>query len=178
MTKVLILAGLTNSGPKHWQSLWESYLPNLIRVNHTDWNTPQCNDWIDDLEHAVASKGEDVVLVAHSLACVLVAKWARKYPRKIKGALLVAPSDTEADAYPKDAIGFIPIPLIKLPFPSILVASTNDPYVSPERAIYFAEKWGAELFFIGERGHINSASNLGIWQQGLEFLSKLMNIHQ
>ena len=114
-----------------------------------------------------------MILVAHSLACTTVAYWAQKFNVKIKGALLVGPSDTEADTYPPGTTGFKPVPLIKLPFRSIVVASTNDYYVTLARAAQFAESWGSELVNIGEAGHINVASGYGDWNAGLEFLKKL-----
>lgn len=85
----------------------------------------------------------DVVLVAHSLACTLVAMWAERYPRPIRGAFLVAPSDTEADSYPSGTEGFSPVPLRRLPFPSQVIVSRGDPYVSIERATAFAHAWGS-----------------------------------
>jgi predicted alpha/beta hydrolase family esterase len=116
---------------------------------------------------------ENVILVGHSLACSAIGYWAKQYQRKIKGALLVAPSDTESEAYPTGTSGFSPMPLNKLPFPSITVMSTNDAYVEIDRAKIFANAWGSELINIGNAGHINSESNLGFWEFGLELLTRL-----
>ncbi len=60
------------------------------------------------------------------------------------------------------------MPLIPLPFPSIVVASTDDPCVSLDRAELFARSWGSRLVNLGKAGHINSASRLGSWPEGLE----------
>jgi predicted alpha/beta hydrolase family esterase len=87
--------------------------------------------------------------------------------------LLVGPSDTEADSYPPGTSGFKPVPLFKLPFPSIAIMSTNDPYVSNVRATLFAEKWGSELVNIGNAGHINTAAGYGDWEEGLKYLKQL-----
>ena len=145
----------------------------MQRVNQADWETPNCNDWVEELNRVVMTTGENVTLIAHSLACTLVCKWAEKYPTKICGALLVAPSDTEADTYPKGTTNFSPMATGKLPFSSIVVASTDDPYVSIERATYFAHSWGSELVVVNNLGHINVDSNLGMWQEGLQLLSKI-----
>src|SRR3990167_9497125 len=123
--QLLILPGLYNSGPKHWQSIWEKSFSSMRRVNQADWETPNCNDWVEELNKMVMTTGENVTLIAHSLACTLVCKWAEKYPTKICGALLVAPSDTEADTYPKGTTNFSPMATGKLPFSSIVVASTD-----------------------------------------------------
>ncbi|MDQ2766073.1 MAG: alpha/beta hydrolase, partial [Gemmatimonadota bacterium] len=87
--------------------------------------------------------------------------------------LLVGPSDTEAASYPNGPTGWSPMPMARLPFPSIVVASTDDEYVTIERAQSFADAWGSLLVNIGAAGHINSASNLGEWPLGRELLAEL-----
>jgi len=87
--------------------------------------------------------------------------------------LLVAPSDVDAPSYPPGTSGFDPMPLFRLPFPSVTVASSDDFYVSLPRAIYFAGQWGSRLVNMGALGHINSASNLGDWPEGYELLRSL-----
>ena len=173
MTRVLLLPGLYDSGPEHWQSYWERETPGAVRVVQRDWSTPARTDWVATLEAAVAVHGRDVVLVAHSTACSLVAFWAAQTARTVRGALLVAPSDTEAASYPAGPTGWTPLPMDRLPFPSIVVASTNDEYVTLERATQFAEAWESQLVNIGAAGHINTASALGIWPRGRELLAEL-----
>lgn len=170
---VLILPGLYNSGPEHWQSHWERAHPEFRRVEQDDWETPRFADWTARLEDAVREAGPDTVLVAHSLACTLVARWAETTKQRVRGALLVAPSDTEAPSYPEGTEGFKPMPRKRLPFPSIVVASSDDPYVTPERAEEFARAWGSELVNIGPAGHVNSASSLGDWPVGFALLQRL-----
>ena len=169
---VLTLAGLWNSGPQHWQSLWEHRHPAWQRVAHRDWTNPDCHEWVAELDAAIAaSEAGPPVLVAHSLACVMVAHWAGSGSAlKIAGALLVAPSDVEAPSYPLEPTGFGPMPLQQLPFPSIVVASANDPYVTLKRARAFAAAWGSSFVEIGDAGHINAASGYGAWPQGEQLL--------
>jgi predicted alpha/beta hydrolase family esterase len=170
---IFIIPGLGNSGPAHWQSLWEKRF-GFTRVEQQDWETPVCADWTTNLQSYLdANNPADVILVGHSLACATIAYWAKEYNVAIKAALLVAPSDTEADSYPTGTTGFAPVPLIKLPFKSITVTSTNDFYVSPQRAQQFAEAWGSKLVNIGDAAHINAQSNLGEWEAGLELLREL-----
>jgi uncharacterized protein len=170
---VLILPGLGNSGEGHWQTLWEREY-NFIRVKQRDWETPVQREWIETLDRKVSEfNTTEVLLVGHSLACCTVAFWAARFNRKIKGALLVAPSDTDADTYPPGTTGFTPMPLNKLPFPSIAVASTDDYYVTLDRAKHFAKAWGSELVSIGPAGHINVAAGFGNFHQGIELLKRL-----
>lgn len=171
---VFILPGLYSSGPQHWQTIWENEY-GFIRIEQDDWNTPVCDDWMERIDDTLALyPHQQVILVGHSLACCAIVKWAEKYKRVIKGALLVAPSDTEAPNYPEGTTGFAPMPTFTLPFPSIVISSTNDEYVSIDRAQYFANNWGSELVMMGNLGHINSASRLGVWPDGFEQLRKLM----
>lgn len=173
-SNILILPGLGSSGEQHWQTLWEKQFPSFTRVEQLDWETPKRTDWVEILhKKIVAFESGTVILVAHSLACTLVSYWAQQFDYAIKGALLVAPSDTEADTYPIGTEGFTPVPTQKLPFPSIVVTSNNDFYVTLERATYFANNWGSELINIGEAGHINVAAGFGKWDFGLELLQEL-----
>jgi predicted alpha/beta hydrolase family esterase len=176
LTRVLLLPGLYDSGPDHWQSHWERELPNAVRIVQRDWETPVREEWVDNLDEAIAEFGSDVVLVGHSTACALVAFWAGKSARTVRGALLVAPSDTEAPSYPAGPTGWAPMPTAKLYFPSIVVASTNDEYVTLPRATEFARAWGSRLVDIGDAGHINSASGLGSWPRGKKLLAELTGI--
>ncbi|MDB5031560.1 alpha/beta fold hydrolase [Mucilaginibacter sp.] len=166
---ILIIPGLGSSGPQHWQSLWERRF-NFTRVEQQDWDTPVCADWVEAINNEINKQDpSQVILVGHSLACATIAYWAQKFNTKIKGALLVGPSDTEADTYPTGTSGFKPV----LPFPSIAVVSTDDYYVTLNRARLFADSWGSEIINIGDAGHINVASGFGEWDAGLEFLKKL-----
>jgi hypothetical protein len=171
---VLVLAGLWNSGPAHWQTRWEKRYPAWERLQHRDWTNPSCSEWVAELDAAIAaSEAGPPILVAHSLSCALVAKWAAAHPAlHIAGAFLVAPSDIDAANYPSDAKGFQPMPMNTLPFPSVVVASRNDQWVTIERAKEFADAWGSEFIDIGEAGHINGDSGFGEWPEGIELLEK------
>jgi len=165
-TSVLILPGLGNSGPAHWQSLWQDAY-GYRRVEQANWDQPQLADWLANLEQAVNASPAGVVLVAHSLACSLVAHFAQSRPHKVQGAFLVSPADVESSrCTPDSARCFSPIPLAPLPFPAHVVASSDDPYVDRERAEFFAQRWGAAFTNVGNAGHINANSNLGAWPAG------------
>ncbi len=170
---VLILPGLYNSGPAHWQSRWELLHPEFRRVNQDEWERPRCADWIARLDEAISAT-PDAVLVAHSSSCALVAHWvASGHTDRVRAALLVAPSDPEAPSYPAGPTGFAPMPLVRLPFPSIVVASTDDYYVALPRAEQFAAAWGSRLVTVGPVGHINGDSGLGDWPTGFALLEEL-----
>ncbi len=170
---VLIFPGLGNSGPQHWQTLWEQANPDFVRIAQRDWDKPLCEEWVAVLESTVQRIGPSVVVVAHSLGCLAVAHWAARPHAPIKAALLVAVPNPDGPNFPVEAIGFSPVPHRRFPFPSIVVASRNDPYGSPAHAQACAAAWGSRLVDIGEAGHINSGSGLGAWQEGFELLNQL-----
>jgi len=156
-TQILILPGLGGSGKDHWQSFWLKEFKNAT------------NDKILQLD-------SPIVLVAHSLAVSLVIHWAKKYKNpNIKGALLVAPADVDSPSHTPDVVrDFSAMPTSKLSFPSIVVASENDDFVSLDRAKYFSEQWESDFINLGLKGHINSDSNLKSWKEGQLILEKLL----
>jgi predicted alpha/beta hydrolase family esterase len=174
MTHYFTIPGLGNSGPQHWQTFFERNNQNFQRIKQQEWDTPTCSDWIRTIDKTVSAYDPStVVLIGHSLGCAAIIHWATTYKQKIKGALLVAPSDPEAPQYTFPAIGFAPIPIQKISFNTIVVASSNDPWVSLERAEYFASYWGSQFINIGDAGHINTASGHKEWKEGLSILKKL-----
>ena len=175
--KILTLPGYCGSGDKHWQSLWEKEFDNIMRVEQDDWNNPQRDQWVDNLNTYI-HKNEKYILVAHSLACSLVSHWALKYDSSaIVGALLVSPADVDSAKHTPDEVrDFMPMPLSPLPFKSIVVASDNDPYVSLERAKFFADSWESSFINIGSYGHINAESGLASWEFGKNLINKLTQL--
>lgn len=172
--KVLILPGINGSGPKHWQTFWEKAHPEFQRVLERDWEHPVRKEWVVALEAAVRRAGPRTILVAHSLACLQVVHWTTKTKLTVQSALLVAPPDPESKTFPKAANGFAPVPKKKLGFPSILVASSNDPYGDLAFSQRCARAWGSRLVSFGPKGHLNSESNLRYWPQGFRMLELLM----
>jgi uncharacterized protein len=176
MTRLLIVPGLGGSGPDHWQTRWEALDPRCTRVEQRDWDRPELDAWCQTLEQAVLGAGSPCVLVAHSLGCITVAHWARRGSvAQLRGALLVAPADVEngrcLELVPRS---FAPVPREPLPFPSLVVASADDPFAKLERARAFAASWGARFEDVGAQGHINADSQLGDWERGRQLLACLL----
>ena len=176
-TPVLILPGLGDSGPDHWQSHWERRDTACTRLMQTEWDAPLRADWVACLDAALLAVRQPAVLVGHSTACPLIAHWAvAASPGRhvhVRGALLVAPSDPEGPHYPEGPQGFSPVPLVRFPFPSIVVSSTNDPYISVTRAREYAAAWGSRYVELADAGHINVAAGFGAWPEGWALLDEL-----
>ncbi len=175
---LLTVPGLGNSGPDHWQSRWEKELPHCRRVDLGLWDKPQRNMWISKLGIAIAEASQPVFIVAHSLGCHALAWWAQHerpaYANPVAGALLVAPPELDSGAVDQRLMPFAPSPLGILPFPSIVVASGNDPYIDINRARRLASFWGSDFADAGHVGHINAESGLGHWDFGLFLLDRLL----
>lgn len=174
--EILIVPGWTNSGPEHWQSRWQSRMPMARRVELGSWEHPVRSEWVQALVDAVAAARKPALLVAHSLGNLAVAHAAPKLPAgKVAGAFLVAVPDLEHEPRPPEIDpAFAPIPMLPLPFPSVVVHSNSDPYCQVPRALAFAAAWGAETADAGDAGHLNAASGHGPWPEGLMRLAGLL----
>jgi hypothetical protein len=143
-------------------------------VEQRDWKRPSRAEWTEQIGQDVERAGEPVILVAHSLGCLAVAHWAAvsRQTHRVAGAFLVAPPWlAHDDPSPRELAGFLPMPILRLPFPSLFVASENDPYLPLETGEGLASAWGSEVVNVGRRGHINVASGHGPWSHGEQLLS-------
>jgi uncharacterized protein len=177
---ILIIPGWTNAGPDHWQSRWQRNLKTARRVEQADWDTPNCDDWVERVVEEAKHGDRPTVLVAHSCGVTAVVKASpRLTDTRVVGAFLVAPPDLgpEHDIWPAKNGGFTPLPMARLPFPSKLIGSSTDPYCTVERAQELGQAWGSDVSIIADAGHLNTASGHGPWPEGLltfgMFLKKL-----
>ena len=173
---VLILPGWNGSGESHWQTLWEQQNPHFKRVHQRNWAQPVRSHWVEALETHVQQASKPVILVGHSLGCITISHWARVRETRIAGALLVAPADVERRRAPHPLRNFAPIPRNSLPFPSVVVASSNDPTCSADKARELALSWGSQYVLLNGLGHINADSGLGNWAHGQKILQDLMQL--
>lgn len=176
----LIIPGWHGSPEDHWQSHWQRTLTHARRVDQTDWLWPRRQDWVAELDRSIAAAPGRVVLIAHSLGCATVAHWTAQAPatarQRVRGALLVAPADPERDGCPEPLRNFAPLPLLSLPFPSVLVGSDDDPAASAARACAMGKAWGSEVPLLSGVGHINVESGHHRWEEGLAFLHRLQSL--
>jgi uncharacterized protein len=166
MRPVLLVPGIGNSGPTHWQTLWQAKHPDVGRVMQRDWDHPVCDEWIEVLDQAVVQVAEPPILIAHSLGCLAVAHWAARSDRSCHAVLLVAVPDPDGPAFPRDATGFALVSPALRRYRVTVVSSSDDPYATTLYAEERVAAWGAEHVHLGRRGHINAASGLGDWPDG------------
>ena len=175
---ILIVPGYTNSGPEHWQTRWQSKLSTARRVEQAEWSKPVREDWTANIIEAVNAAERPVVLVAHSLGVPAMVHGIPEFRNPVAGAFLVAPPDVaNPDIRPRHLMTFGPYPRDPLPFPSITIASRNDPYCAFEVAEDIAAAWGSKFIDAGEAGHLNAEAGFGPWPEGsmtfARFLSRL-----
>lgn len=165
--QVIIVPGLRNSGPGHWQTRWEALYPAFTRVQQDDWEHPQLDAWVRRLDELRARDARPSLFIAHSFGCLTTVTSIARNPDGAAGALLVAP------AHP-DRFGVAPqLPQGELPCPTIMISSANDPWMPAATAAQHARRWGSELVEGGWLGHINADSGLGDWREGQRHLHRL-----
>jgi predicted alpha/beta hydrolase family esterase len=175
----VIVPGIGGSDGTHWQTLWqEQWEADAARVDPASWSQPDLDDWVAAIDRAVrclSPRVDGMALVAHSLGCWAVSEWLLRTPLGVPvTAFLVAPPDPMGDAFPsEDASTFVALQAGRLPVPSMVAASTDDPYCEPRIAEQLAGTWGSDLVQVGAAGHINSASKLGEWSTGRAALDRL-----
>lgn len=179
----LIVPGLRDHVQEHWQTLLAEEMPGCVTVPPLEQDKLSCQARLDAIDRALESIEGPVIIVAHSAGCMMVAHWAQRRARPIAGAVLAAPADVETPmpaGYPSletlTAHGWLPIPRQRLPFPSILAASSNDPLTSLDRARRFAQDWGSRLEELGPVGHLNPASGHGHWPQAKQLINDLLGL--
>jgi len=180
MVAFVVVPGVGGSEESHWQTRWEQeWGADAVRIEPQSWDAPDHDDWVDAVDRAVRSlevaHGE-VVVIGHSLGCWAATQWlAGASGSPVRGMMLVAPPDPAGAAFAAAAgPTFAQVRARPLDCPSVVVASTNDPYCSVEEAEHLAAGWGSELRVVGARGHINASSGLGAWREGREILELLL----
>jgi predicted alpha/beta hydrolase family esterase len=185
--EILFVPGIGGAGAEHWQAIWQREIPNAHTVEQLDWHRPDLRSWLIALERTIERCRNPFILVPHSLGCALVAHWAQQVssglieaPRApVLGAMLVAPGDVDRFAPELEAVrSFAPMPQQGFSFPSVVVASTNDPFVSAEKSALFADRWGSELISLGAMGHISTEDGCGLWPQGRRILQEFADSRQ
>ena len=180
---ILIVPGLRDHMPDHWQTILAQQLTGAVTVPRMERDKLSCAAWVELLDQSLRAIEGPVVLVAHSAGVMIVAHWAQHHRRAIRGALLAAPADLESPlptGYPTQDVlrenGWLPTPRTPLPFPSIVAASTNDPLGRYDRVAALAESWGSRVADVGAVGHLNPAAGYGEWARAKDFIGELIQL--
>lgn len=179
-TTILFVPGLRDHVEDHWQTHAARDIPGAITVAPLAADRRSRAGQVAALDAALRAIPGDVVIVAHSAGCLTTVHWALAPTRAVRAALLATPADIETAlpaGYPEPAAlkqgGWFPIPSKTLPFPSLVVASRNDPLAAFDRVASFADAWGAALHDAGDVGHLNPAAGYGPWPALAGLLDRL-----
>lgn len=171
MSSVVIAPGLHNSGPNHWQTVWQQRLPNAKRVHQQRWDRPDLNEWADALIESV-HKHNAHYIVAHSCGCLATVHAIAALQHQIRGVLLVAPADPE-----KFGITSL-LPHTPVQIPGLIVGSLTDPWLSWKKAQLWSQRWELPIYCAGDAGHINAESGHSDWSEGWALLQRLLCIEK
>lgn len=165
--QVIIVPGLHDSGPGHWQSRWQRAHPEFYRVRQDDWSDPALPAWSARLDEVRRRDPRPALFVAHSFGCLAAVHSIARDAGKVAGALLVAPADPD-----KFGVARL-LPALPLACPSLMISSSNDPWMPAGQAALWAARWRSVLVEAGPLGHINAESGLGDWAFGIQQLQSL-----
>ncbi len=164
---VLVVPGLGGSSERHWQSLWQRRYSDFQRVEQADWNTPDLDRWARTIVEAAVALDQPALVIAHSFGCLATVRAEVFQSGLIAGALLVAPAEPARFQAERQLLH------TQLQFPSSVIASRNDPWITLANAKTWADRWGSEFVDLGLAGHINADSGFGEWASGLDHLDWL-----
>lgn len=175
--KILILHGWGGSDFPHWQSWLAAEIAkdygcvSFLKLSNPDF--PNKNEWIEELAEELKNFKPNIV-VCHSLANILWFHLCNELKiTKIEKLFLVAPPSLECKV--EELKSFFPckIPTNLYAKEALLVASTNDPYMSLDEASSLAESLGIEMVILQNAGHINTDGGYGEWPWMLEEIKNI-----
>ncbi len=167
MATTLIVPGLHGSGPDHWQTWFETRIPGAVRVVQRDWSRADLAEWSSRVRREINRVPGRIFIVAHSFGALAAAQAAADHEHRIAGAFLAAPADPEVFGVASY------LPHEPFTFPSVIVGSTNDPWMRRDKAAAWAGRWGGDFIDLGRAGHINVESGFGAWPEGLDIFQRL-----
>jgi uncharacterized protein len=162
----LILHGLGASGPGHWQTWLAARLrADNERVAYPDLpdaDMPSPHAWRGALEGELAAlPAGEVIVICHSLSCLLWLHHVAEGGAQADRLLLVAPPSESADV--PEIQGFFPVPLPALSGGSRLVCADDDPYCPEGADTLYGEPLGIPVDVLEGGGHVNPESGYGPW---------------
>ena len=173
--KYVLSPGYTNSGPDHWQTHLENTYTSFERIIHDNWDFVDRERWVQEIENTLCLLDDEIIVIGHSCGSNAIAQLANTdspHKFKVKAAVLVAPANVDDKHLPPDITAQSPLPYNKLPFPTLVIGSDNDPFMSLKVLEDLAEAWGAELTVLPSAGHIASSDGYGVWPEVAELIEE------
>jgi predicted alpha/beta hydrolase family esterase len=169
---IVTVPGLRGHVDDHWQTRLAARVPDVRPVRPLGRDNPSLADRVAALQDTVSQAAGPVIIVAHSAGVLVTVHWAIDHGHSVIGALLATPPDLASPLPPEypsldelRELGWLPIPLLPLRFPSVVATSSNDTLSEPSRVRGFADAWGSRVHDLGPVGHLNPASGFGDWPE-------------
>ncbi len=166
--KVLLLHGWGGSDFPHWQSWLAGELAKgygkVSFLKFSNFDFPQKDDWLKELTQELDEFKPDIV-ICHSLANTI---WFHlcneRVIKEIQKLYLVAPPTLDAKI--EELKSFFPVKIPKKLYAkkTLLISSTNDPYMDMTEVTKLKETLHVEMKILQNAGHINADSGYGEWQ--------------
>ncbi|WP_297432385.1 alpha/beta hydrolase [Sulfurimonas sp.] len=178
--KVLLLHGWGGSDYPHWQSWLAGEVAKeygcVYFLKFSDFDTPKYNVWMQELKTALEGFKPDIV-ICHSLANTLWFHYCleNSLEKKLQKLYLVAPPSLDCSI--EELSEFFPakLPATLNAANTLLITSTNDPYMTQDEAQNLQKKLDIETKVLENAGHINADSGFGEWKWMLQELKKELN---
>jgi len=174
--KVLLLHGWGGSDSPHWQSCLAGELAKdygkVSFLQFSDFDFPKLDVWKEELKAELDDFQPDIV-VCHSLANTL---WFHLCNNEtipeVEKLFLVAPPAINTEINELDEFFPVKVPTNLHAKNSILVTSTNDPYLTQEEAKELQDTLQIPMKVLEDAGHINADSGFGQWDWILNEINK------
>lgn len=180
---ILIVPGLRDHAAGHWQTLLMQRLPKVAGVPPMGRADMHCARRVAAIEKVAHFVQGPLIAVAHSGGCITLAHWLAGTKLRLAGALMAAPPDFESplpEGFPTldelDAGGWLPVPRQRLPCPTLVAASRNDPLGRFDRVAGLVRDWGARVVDLGAVGYLNPASGFGDWPMADRLIAELQHM--
>jgi len=168
MKKYLILHGWGGSDFPHWQSWLAGKLAQeygyVSFLRFSDFDAPDLNRWYKELQTHLQEFTPDIV-ICHSLANTLWFHLCNTQElQSVEKLYLVAPPRLNSTI--PELSSFFPVKAPKNLYAkkTLLITSTNDPYLDVEEANQLQKALDVEMKVILNGGHINADSGFGAWE--------------
>ncbi len=182
---LVIVPGLRGHVEDHWQTRLAAKATDVVVVPSLGRDKRDLEGRVADLHQVISDASAPVTIVAHSAGVLTTLHWALRHDLPVRGALLATPPDLARPLPPQypglaelEESGWLPVPRARLPFPSIVAASTNDELADFENVRSLARDWGSRFIDVGPVGHLNPASGFGDWPGAEALLHVLSGMSQ
>ena len=174
MKRVLLVHGWGGSDFPHWQSWLAGEIAKdygqVSFLKFSNFDFPDLELWKKELQEELKSFEPDIV-ICHSLANTLWFHLSQSI-NQVQKLYLVAPPSFTCEIEEIKSFFPLPLPTQTQAKETLLIGSTNDPYMKVDELQKLQKSLDVELKIIENAGHLNADSDYGEWPWILEEVKK------